>query len=420
MKQIVIQGGNRLFGTIDISGSKNASLPILAATLLIDEKIILKNIPDVKDISTMISLLESIGKKIEFLNSRNEIIITSKINKRLIAPYKLVKTMRAGVLVLGPLLAKYGKARVSLPGGCAIGSRPVDLHIDLLKKMGAKIKIDKGYIVAKVSKKLKPNKLKFQSISVGATENLIMAATLCEGTTVIKNIAIEPEILDLINFLNKSGAKIVFNSKRTIAIKGVKSLKGTTYSIIPDRIEAGTYAAASLISNGKITLNRINTKAMKNIFDVLKFSGATLDFNKKNSVTVSRKKIKSINVKTLPYPGFPTDMQAQLMSLLCLENIKNIIKEDIFENRFLHVSELKRMGADIKIKNKRAYIQGIKNFTGAEVMATDLRASVSLVLAGLAAKGTTIVNRIYHLERGYGDLVKKLKKCGASIILKNV
>jgi UDP-N-acetylglucosamine 1-carboxyvinyltransferase len=420
MKQIVIQGGNRLFGTIDISGSKNASLPILAATLLIDEKIILKNIPDVKDISTMISLLESIGKKIEFPNSRNEIIITSKINKRLIAPYKLVKTMRAGVLVLGPLLAKYGQAKVSLPGGCAIGSRPVDLHIDLLKKMGAKIKIDKGYIVAKVSKKLKPNKLKFQSISVGATENLIMAATLCEGTTVIKNIAIEPEILDLINFLNKSGAKIVFNSKRTIAIKGVKSLKGTTYSIIPDRIEAGTYAAASLISNGKITLNRINTKAMKNIFDVLQFSGATLNFNKKNSVTVSRKKIKSINVKTLPYPGFPTDMQAQLMSLLCLANGKSIIKEDIFENRFLHVSELKRMGADIKIKNKRAYIQGIKNFTGAEVMATDLRASVSLVLAGLAAKGTTIVNRIYHLERGYGDLVKKLKKCGASIILKNV
>ena len=420
MKQIVIQGGNRLFGTIDISGSKNASLPILAATLLIDEKITLKNIPDVKDISTMISLLESIGKKIEFLNSRNEIIITSKKNKKLIAPYKLVKTMRAGVLVLGPLLAKYGQARVSLPGGCAIGSRPVDLHIDLLKKMGAKIKIDKGYIVGKVSKKLKHNKLKFQSISVGATENLIMAATLCEGTTVIKNIAIEPEILDLINFLNKSGAKIVFNSKRTIAIKGVESLKGTSYSIIPDRIEAGTYAAASLISNGKITLNRIDTKAMKNIFDVLKLSGAKLDFNKKNSVTVSRKKIKSIDVKTLPYPGFPTDMQAQLMSLLCLANGKSIIKEDIFENRFLHVSELKRMGADIKIKNKSAHIQGIKNFTGAEVMATDLRASVSLVLAGLAAKGTTIVNRIYHLEKGYEDLVKKLKKCGASIIIKNV
>ena len=420
MKQIVIQGGNRLFGTIDISGSKNASLPILAATLLIDEKITLKNIPDVKDISTMVNLLESIGKKIEFLNSRNEIIITSKKNKKLIAPYKLVKTMRAGVLVLGPLLAKYGQARVSLPGGCAIGSRPVNLHIDLLKKMGAKIKIDKGYIVAKVSKKLKSSKLKFQSISVGATENLIMAATLCKGTTVIKNIAIEPEILDLINFLNKSGAKIVFNSKRTIAIKGVESLKGTTYSIIPDRIEAGTYAAASLISNGKITLNRINTKVMKNIFDILKLSGAKLKFNKKNSVTVSRKKIKSINVKTLPYPGFPTDMQAQLMSLLCLANGKSIIKEDIFENRFLHVSELKRMGADIKIKNKSAYIQGIKNFTGAEVMATDLRASVSLVLAGLAAKGTTIVNRIYHLERGYGDLVKKLKKCGASIILKNV
>jgi len=420
MKQLVIQGGKKLFGTIDISGSKNASLPILAATLLVDDKVILKNIPNVKDIATMINLLESIGKKIEFLNSKNEIVITSKKNKKLIAPYKLVKTMRAGVLVLGPLLAKYGKAKVSLPGGCAIGSRPVDLHIDLLKKMGAKIKIDKGYIVAKVPKKLKPNKLKFQSISVGATENLIMAATLCKGTTIIKNIAIEPEILDLINFLNSSGAKIVFNSRRTIAIKGVNSLKGITYAIIPDRIEAGTYAAASLISKGKITLNRINIKAMKNIFDILKLSGAKLDFNKKNSVTVSRKKIKSISVKTFPYPGFPTDMQAQLMSLLCLANGKSIVKEDIFENRFLHVPELKRMGADIKIKNKSAHIKGIKNFIGAEVMATDLRASVSLVLAGLAAKGTTIVNRIYHLERGYEDLVKKLKKCGALIITKNV
>ena len=420
MKQLTIQGGKKLLGSINISGSKNASLPILAATLLIDEKITLKNIPDVKDISTMINLLESIGKKIKFLDSRNEIIITSKKNKKLIAPYNLVKTMRAGVLVLGPLLAKYGQARVSLPGGCAIGSRPVDLHIDLLKKMGAKIKIDKGYIVAKVLNKLKPSKLKFQSISVGATENLIMAATLCEGKTIIKNVAIEPEILDLINFLNKSGAKIVFNSKRTIIIEGVKSLKGASYSIIPDRIEAGTYAAASLISNGKITLNRINTKTMGNIFKVLKLSGAKLEFNKKNSVTVSRKKIKPITVKTLPYPGFPTDMQAQLMSLLCLANGKSIIREDIFENRFLHVSELQRMGANIKIKNKSAYIQGIKNFTGAEVMATDLRASVSLVLAGLAAKGTTVVNRIYHLERGYENLVKKLKKCGASIIIKNV
>jgi len=420
MKQLIIQGGKKLFGTINISGSKNASLPILAATLLVDEKIILKNIPDVKDISTMINLLESIGKKIIFLKTRNEIVITSKKNKKLIAPYNLVKTMRAGVLVLGPLLAKYGQARVSLPGGCAIGSRPVDLHIDMLRKMGAKIKIDKGYIVANVIKKLKPGKLKFESISVGATENLIMAAILCKGKTIIKNIAIEPEIIDLINFLNKSGAKIVFNSKRTVIIEGVESLKGSTHSIIPDRIEAGTYAAASLISNGKITLNRIDSKVMKNIFDVLKLSGAKLNFNKKNSVTVSRKKINSLNVKTIPYPGFPTDMQAQLMSLLCLGNGKSIIKEDIFENRFLHVSELKRMGANIKIKNKSAHIQGIKNFTGAEVMATDLRASVSLVLAGLAAKGTTTVNRIYHLERGYEDLVKKLKKCGASIITKNV
>ena len=319
MKQLVIQGGKKLFGTINISGSKNASLPILAATLLVDEKIILKNIPDVKDISTMINLLESIGKKINFLDSRNEIVITSKKNKKLIAPYNLVKTMRAGVLVLGPLLAKYGQARVSLPGGCAIGSRPVDLHIDMLRKMGAKIKIDKGYIVTKVIKKLKPSKLKFETISVGATENLIMAATLCKGKTIIKNIAIEPEIIDLINFLNKSGAKIFFNSKRTITIEGVESLKGSTHTVIPDRIEAGTYAIASLISNGKITLSRVDVKAMKNIFNVLKLSGAKLKFNKKNSVTVSRKKNKIFKHQNNSLPRFSNGYAGSVNELIVFE-----------------------------------------------------------------------------------------------------
>ena len=419
MKKLVIQGGKKLYGTINISGSKNASLPILAASLLIDEVVTLKNIPNVKDILTMIVLLENIGKKIEFSAAKNEVKIYPQKIKKLEAPYNLVKTMRAGVLVLGPLISKYGYAKVSLPGGCAIGSRPVDLHIEALKKMGAKIKIDNGYILAEVAEKLKATNFKFPSVSVGATENLIMASVLCEGKTLIKNIAIEPEILDLIDFLNHSGAKILFNSKRSITIEGVDRLRGVSYSIIPDRIEAGTYAIASLITNGKITLNKINKDIMKNIFDVLKKAGAQLDFKKTNSVTVSRKKIKSLNVKTLPYPGFPTDMQAQLMSLLCLSKGKSVIKEDIFENRFLHVPELQRLGANIKIKNQSAHIVGIEKLKGAEVMATDLRASVSLVLAGLVAQGTTTINRVYHLERGYENLVGKLKKCGAKIVLKD-
>ena len=419
MKKLVIQGGKKLYGTINISGSKNASLPILAASLLIDEVVTLKNIPNVKDILTMIVLLENIGKKIEFRAAKNEVKIYPQKIKKLEAPYNLVKTMRAGVLVLGPLISKYGYAKVSLPGGCAIGSRPVDLHIEALKKMGAKIKIDNGYILAEVPKKLKATNFKFPSVSVGATENLIMASVLCEGKTLIKNIAIEPEILDLINFLNHSGAKILFSSKRSITIEGVDRLRGISYSIIPDRIEAGTYAIASLITNGKITLNKINKDIMNNIFDVLKKAGAQLSFKKKNSVTISRKKTKSLNVKTLPYPGFPTDMQAQLMSLLCLSRGKSVIKEDIFENRFLHVPELKRLGANIKIKNQSAHIVGIEKLKGAEVMATDLRASVSLVLAGLIAQGTTTINRVYHLERGYENLVGKLKKCGAKIVLKD-
>jgi len=419
MKKLIIQGGKKLYGSINISGSKNASLPILAASLLFDEVVTLKNIPDVKDISTMCVLLESIGKKIEFSKSRNEVKIFPNKIKKLLASYSLVKTMRAGVLVLGPLLSKYGHAKVSLPGGCAIGSRPVDLHTEFLKKMGAKIKIENGYIIANATKKLSSAIVKFPAISVGATENLIMASVLARGKTIIKNIAVEPEIIDLINFLNLSGAKISFSSKRSLIINGVEKLNSITYSIIPDRIEAGTYAIASLITNGKITLTNIDKDIMKNIFVVLKKAGAKLEYNKKNSVTISRNKIKSLSIKTSPYPGFPTDMQAQLMSLLCLAKSRSIINESIFENRFLHVSELKRMGANIKIKNKNAFIFGVANLKGAEVMATDLRASVSLVLAGLAAKGKTVVNRIYHLERGYENLIGKLKACGAQVSIKH-
>ena len=285
--------------------------------------------------------------------------------------------------------------------------------------MGAKIKIENGYIIANAPKKLSSAIVKFPTISVGATENLIMASVLARGKTIIKNIAVEPEIIDLINFLNSSGAKISFSSKRSLIINGVEKLNNITYSIIPDRIEAGTYAIASLITNGKITLKNIDTDVMKNIFVVLKKAGAKLEYNKKNSVTISRNKIKSLSIKTSPYPGFPTDMQAQLMSLLCLAKSRSIINESIFENRFLHVSELKRMGANIKIKNKNAFIFGVANLKGAEVMATDLRASVSLVLAGLAAKGKTVVNRIYHLERGYENLIGKLKACGAQVSIKH-
>jgi len=419
MKKLIIQGGKKLYGSINISGSKNASLPILAASLLFDEVVTLKNIPDVKDISTMCILLENIGKKIEFSKSRNEVKIFPNKIKKLLASYSLVKTMRAGVLVLGPLLSKYGHAKVSLPGGCAIGSRPVDLHTEFLKKMGAKIKIENGYIIANATKKLSSAIVKFPTISVGATENLIMASVLARGKTIIKNIAVEPEIIDLINFLNLSGAKISFSSKRSLIINGVEKLNNITYSIIPDRIEAGTYAIAALITNGKITLTNIDTDVMKNILVVVKKAGAKLEYNKKNSVIISRNKIKSLSIKTSPYPGFPTDMQAQLMSLLCLAKSRSIINESIFENRFLHVSELKRMGANIKIKNKNAFIFGVANLKGAEVMATDLRASVSLVLAGLAAKGKTVVNRIYHLERGYENLIGKLKACGAQVSIKH-
>jgi UDP-N-acetylglucosamine 1-carboxyvinyltransferase len=416
MKKLVIQGGKKLIGNIDISGSKNSTLPILAATLLFDELVVLKNVPFVRDILTMCKLLENIGKKIIYFQKKNEIHLFPKKNKKLVAPYHLVKTMRAGVLVLGPLLSKYGKAQVSLPGGCAIGSRPVDLHIEMLKKMGASIEIQKGYIEAKAKKKLNSATIKFPSISVGATENLIMSAVMCKGTTIIKNIAIEPEIIDLISFLKKAGANIIFRSKRIVVIKGVSKLNSLSYSVISDRIEAGTYAVAALITNGKITLNKIDKKNMNNIFAILKNCGAQIKFGNNNSATITKKKnLHSIRIKTKPFPGFPTDMQAQIMSLMCLTKGTSFVQEDIFENRFLHVSELKRMGADISLKKKLAVIKGVNSLHGAEVMATDLRASVSLVLAALSTKEKTIINRIYHLERGYENLVQKLRKCGAII-----
>ena len=416
MQKLIIKGNKELRGKIFISGSKNATLPILAASILSNE-VNLKNIPLVKDIFTMIELLKFIGLKIKINKKKNTLeIFNKKKNINTLAPYKLVKTMRAGVLVLGSLLAKYKKAKVSLPGGCAIGSRPVDLHLFALKKLGAKIKIKDGYIFAEARKGLKGTTIRFPSISVGATENALLAAIKAKGKTVLKNCAIEPEVKDLILFLKKLGVKIN-TKKRTIIIKEseIKNSK-IVHKVIFDRIELGTYMiAASLLAKKDLQINRINPKIIKREISVLRKIGVQIK-TQKTSIKIRRKKnFKQINLSTKPYPGFPTDLQAQLMVLLTQVNGTSRIKEEIFENRFMHVPELKRMGAMIEIKNKTAIIKGPTKLTGAEVMATDLRASVSLVLAGLIAENRTIINRIYHLDRGYELLEDKLKSCKADI-----
>ena len=415
MQKLIIKGKKELVGKISISGSKNATLPILAATILAN-KVKLKNVPLVKDIFTMVKLLNFIGLNAKFLKSKNilEIQNTEK-NINTLAPYKLVKTMRAGVLVLGSLLAKYGNAKVSLPGGCAIGTRPVDLHLFALKKLGAKIKIKNGYILAEAKKGLKGATIKFPTISVGATENALLAAFMAKGKTVLKNCAIEPEVKDLVIFLRKLGRNIKI-SQRTIRINENRIKKKiVNHKIIFDRIEAGTYMIASALIGKKIIIDKIDPKIIRSEIDILKKMGVNVK-KKSNSVILKKnKKLRKINVVTRPYPGFPTDLQAQLMVLMTQANGLSKISENIFENRFMHVPELKRMGAKITIKNKTAYIEGPSKLTGAEVMATDLRASVSLVLAGLIAENRTIINRIYHLERGYEFLEIKLKKCNAEI-----
>ena len=413
MQKLEVFGANKLNGQVKISGSKNASLPILAATLLSDGKISLDNIPKVKDIETMISLLKSLGSNIIFKN--NKVIINNSNQLKKFASYNLVKTMRAGILVLGPLLAKFKSAKVSLPGGCSIGTRPIDIHLKALSKLGANYKITQGYVHAVAPKGLKGNKIRFPKISVGATENLIIAASYAKGETILSNCAIEPEICDLINFLNKMGCKISWLSKRTIKIIGVKYIKDTKYSVMFDRIETGTYLIAAAITEGNIRIKNIIPKIIKTEIKILKKIGAKIKIFENEIHVIGNKKIKSININTAPYPGFPTDLQAQIMVLLCKANKKSKIKEDIFENRFMHVAELKRMGAKISITGNTASVDGKTKFAAAELMATDLRASVSLVLAGLSAKGKSIINRIYHLDRGYENIEKKLKKLGAKI-----
>ena len=415
MQKLLIKGKKELKGNIYISGSKNATLPILASTILASE-VRLLNAPFVKDIFTMLELLKFIGIKVKM--KRNKNILELKNEKKEIntlAPYKLVKTMRAGVLVLGPLLTKFKKAKVSLPGGCAIGTRPVDLHLFALKKLGAKIKIKDGYIIAEARKGLMGTKIKFPSVSVRATENALLAAFGAKGKTILSNCAIEPEIKDLILFLKKLGCKIKISGRKITIFGNSSPKRKITHKIIFDRIEAGTYLIAGVLIGKKIIIKQIDPKIFMYEIDILKKMGAQI-YKTRNSITILKtKNLKKINISTKPYPGFPTDLQAQLMVLMTRADGISKIKENIFENRFMHVPELRRMGASIEIKNKTAHISGPSKLTGAEVMATDLRASVSLVLAGLIAENRTIVNRIYHLDRGYENLVKKLKNCKAEI-----
>ncbi len=414
MQKLLIDGKKILSGQINISGSKNASLPILAATILNNQTEI-KNIPLVNDIFTMVELLKFIGLKCKLSKKSHSLkILNLEKNINTVAPYKLVKTMRAGILVLGPLLAKYKKAKVSLPGGCAIGTRPVDLHLFALKKLGAKIKIKNGYIFATAERGLKGAIIKFPRISVGATENAILSSALAEGVTILKNCAIEPEIIDLISFLKKLNVKINING-RTITVSKTIKPKKISHKVIGDRIELGTYLIGGALTAKKFKLKNIETRFVNKEISILRKMGVKINVGRNFLEVYKSNKLKKINIRTEPYPGFPTDLQAQIMILMTQAKGCSQIRENIFENRFMHVPELRRMGAKILVKNNKAYIYGPSSLTGAEVMATDLRASVSLVLAGLIADKTTSINRIYHLDRGYQNLEKKLINCKAKI-----
>ena len=414
MDKISILGGKTLEGTITISGSKNAALPILVSSLLTREISNLDNVPNLLDITTMKELLISLGIKIVAKEKSLFIEPSNNISTR--ADYELVRKMRASVLVLGPLLARFGEAEVSLPGGCAIGSRPVDIHINALKKMGAKLEIKDGYIKASVpNKKLVGADITFPKVSVGATENIIMAACLAKGKTIIRNAALEPEIDDLITVLNKMGANVYRSDSNKIEVEGVISLKGFSHSVMPDRIEAGTYAMAAVITAGRIELLKAEEKYLKNVIKYLNRVGAKIESTNNGINIEGPKVIKNIDMKTEVYPGFPTDLQAQAMAIMSVAEGSSVIEESIFENRFMHIAELVRFGANIKNKGVKAHIVGCKALNGAQVMATDLRASSSLILAGLRAEGETIINRVYHLDRGYENLEKKLSMCGANI-----
>ena len=415
MEKLLIKGGKSLSGQIDCSGAKNAALPVIAASILSSDDITLQNLPYLQDITTMFELIGSMGADISLDEKMNFKLNTSNLSN-LEARYELVKTMRASILVLGSMVAKYGYAKIALPGGCAIGSRPVNYHLKALEKLGAEISLNNGYIEAK-AKKLTGANIEFEGVTVTGTENLMMAASLAEGLTTLTNVAKEPEISDLADFLNSMGAKISGAGTDEIRIEGVEELTGTTFKIPADRIEAGTYLVAAAVTNGKITINKIDPKRMGSIIETLQKAGAEVESNGNSiSLDMTKDAIKPVDIVTAPFPGFPTDMQAQFTVLNCIGSGESSVTETIFENRFMHVQELNRMGTDITINGTTALINGVDSISGAQVMATDLRASASLILAGLIAKGETIVDRIYHIDRGYERIEEKLSNLGAEII----
>ena len=415
MEKLLIKGGSSLSGKISCSGAKNAALPMIASTILSNESIVLKNLPYLQDITTMFELLGSMGAEI-LLDENMDFTISSFNLKDIQARYELVKTMRASILVLGPLVAKYGKARIALPGGCAIGSRPVNYHLDALKQLGAKIKLKNGYIEASANRLIGSN-IRFDGITVTGTENIMMAATLAQGVSVLTNVAKEPEIIDLADMLNSMGADIKGAGTDEIIIKGVSDLSGTTFSIPADRIEAGTYLVAAAVTNGNITVDSINPGRLMKVINMIERSGSKISFDD-NSISISMNKDRPdpVDITTAPFPEFPTDMQAQFSVINAISSGVSNIYETVFENRFMHILELNRMGCDIEVKGNHAIINGVESIYGAEVMATDLRASASLIIAGLCAKGETVVDRIYHIDRGYERIEEKLNYLGANIV----
>jgi UDP-N-acetylglucosamine 1-carboxyvinyltransferase len=412
MDKIIIRGGERLIGEVEVSGSKNATLPIFAACLLAEGSNLLHNVPNLNDVKTIVKVLRNLGVKVGEEGGIYRIDATEVSNHE--TPYDLVKTMRASILVLGPLVARMRRARVSLPGGCAIGARPINLHLMGLEAMGAKIEIRRGYVEADADR-LRGAHISFDTPTVTGTENLMMAAALAKGMTILQNAAMEPEVVDLANFLNKMGAKIRGAGTKSIEIEGVESIQAVEHTIIPDRIEAGTLMVAAGLTRGNIYLLSCPLHHMETVVHKLRESGMEIEKEGEGVRVVGNRRIRSVDVKTQPHPGFPTDMQAQFMVQMSLARGLSVVTETIFENRFIHVSELRRMGADIRIQGSSAIIQGRESLSGAQVMATDLRASASLILAGLAAEGVTEVSRVYHLDRGYEALDKKLAKLGANI-----
>ena len=413
MDSIVVRGGNKLVGDVYISGAKNAALPIMTAAILSDKELTLENIPNLTDITTMISLLEHVGVKCT--RQKGHIILDAKNINVLEAPYDIVRKMRASIWVLGPLVSRFGEAKVSFPGGCALGARQVDLHLAGLEAMGATIEVDHGYIMARAKNGLVGTHFTFDKVSVGATINLIMAAVLAKGDTTLSNVAREPEIIDLCNCLVGMGAKIENIGADTVHITGVSSLNTYKHSVIADRIEAGTYMVAGAITHGNLLIKNIKYDMVENIASKLIEVGIHIDDGHEGIRVKSNGKLDAVDISTMPYPGFSTDLQAQYMALMTLASGTAVITENIFENRFMHVPELCRMGAHITISGHNAIVRGADHLVGAEVMASDLRASVSLILAGLAAEGETKVRRIYHLDRGYEALEDKLRACGADI-----